>query len=153
MEKNKEVGVAPATPPQAEPISEPDTPMATAVGGAVVPYTDVPKAIYDEAQEDHRRYLFRELILEARLPSQVEHAEAAPPPVPPAIAEQTRLEMETGRKRNEHYAGIEAQRLKMVEAQKKDQWADKPTEQVFRPANYIPDPRKTPGQRSLTVPL
>lgn len=61
-----------------------------------------------------------------------------PPPVPPAIQENTRLEMEAGRKRVAEFEAMEALRPK------------RPVEPVnsvpvFRPDNYIPDPRKNQG--------
>jgi hypothetical protein len=75
--------------------------------------------------------------------------EHIPPQVPPAIVEQTRLEMEAGRKRMMEFANAEIERQEMHERNKRDKWADKGSTPVFRPDDYVPDQKK--GQGNITA--
>jgi hypothetical protein len=60
----------------------------------------------------------------------------APPPVAPQIAEQTRLEIEAGRKMNAHHAALAVRRP--PPAPVKD-------DAVFRPGDWVPDQLKGQG--------
>lgn len=59
------------------------------------------------------------------------------PPIPERIAEQTRLEMEAGRRRVAEFAALEASRPKRPGTQD--------TVAVFRPADFVPDQKKGQG--------
>lgn len=61
------------------------------------------------------------------------------PAVPPLIAEQTRLEMEAGRRRVEEFAQIEASRPRRVPQ------TDGTMTPVFRPDEFVPDQKKGQG--------
>ena len=103
--------------------------------------------IYSEAAEQNREHDFIQAILEARKPPEVP---VYVPPVPsPAAAEQTRLEMETGRKRVMEFASQEIERREAHERHKRDKWADKGSISVFRPDDYVPDQKK--GQGNITA--
>jgi hypothetical protein len=102
---------------------------------------------YDEAQDINREHDFVKAILKAREPPPV--PEHTPPQVPPAIVEQTRLEMEAGRKRMMEFAGEEVARQEAHERHKRDKWADKESTPVFRPDDYVPDQKK--GQGNITA--
>lgn len=115
----------------------------TAVGGAEVKMVEIPRDQYEEANEENRQRNFVDAIMQARAP-QVEPP-YVPPPVPHAVATQTALEMEAGRKRVAEFEASEAERLKVTEAHKNDKWADKGSTSVFRPASYVPDQRKGQG--------
>jgi hypothetical protein len=104
--------------------------------------------IYDEAMDTNREHEFVHAIMEARKPPEV--AEHVPPSIPPAIAEQTRLEMEAGRKRVMEFAGQEVERQEAHERHKRDKWADKGSVEVFRPDDYVPDQKKGQGNVIVT---
>jgi len=104
--------------------------------------------IYDEAMEVNREHDFVQAITAARRPP--EKPTYVPPPVPPAVAEQTRLEMEAGRKRVMEFAAQEIERQEAHERHKRDKWADKGSVEVFRPPEYVPDQRKGEGNIKAT---
>ena len=103
--------------------------------------------VYDEAQEVNREKDFVHAIMEARKPP--EKPEYVPPAPPPAVLEQTRLEMEAGKKRVAEFAAQEEMRKEVHERNRKDKWADKGSVEVFRPDDYVPDPKK--GQGNIKV--
>lgn len=142
----------PAPTAPVELTSAPQKPITLAVGGAVIlDHVEVPDDIYNEAVEDHRQFCFAEQIGIARQPAPVK--EHVPPPVPPAIAAQTKLEMEAGKARVAECAANEVERKRITEAHKNDRWADKPPEQVFRPGNHVPDPKRAVDVRSVQAPM
>src|SRR5262245_56041682 len=104
--------------------------------------------IYSEAAEVNREHDFIKAIMAARAP--VEKHVYVPPPPPPAMIEQTLLEMEAGRKRVEEFQAQEAERLAAHERHKRDKWADKGSTPVFRPPDYVPDPKKGEGVINAT---
>jgi len=104
--------------------------------------------IYDEAMELNRERDFRDAILAARAP--LVKPPYVPPAPPPAMVEQTRLEMEAGRKRVMEFAAEEVARREAHERHKNDKWADKGSVEVFRPADYVPDQKKGEGNIKAT---
>lgn len=99
--------------------------------------------IYADAEEANRIRDFEAAIVASRTPLPV--PEYIPPKPAPAILEQTRLEMEAGKKRVAEFAAEEATRREIHEANKRDKWADKGSVEIFRPADYVPDQRKGQG--------
>lgn len=99
--------------------------------------------VYDEAMEQNREREFIDAILEARKPPEV--PKYVPPTPPPAVQEQTRLEMEAGKKRVMEFTAQELDRQAAHERNRKDKWADKANIEVFRPDNYVPDQKKGQG--------
>lgn len=99
--------------------------------------------IYSEAAESNREHDFIKAIMAARAP--VEKPPYVPPVPPPAVQEQTRLEMEAGRKRVMEFAAEEVARQEAHERHRRDKWADKGSVEVFRPPAYVPDPKKGEG--------
>jgi len=53
--------------------------------------------------------------------------------------------MEAGQQRVAEFEAQEATRREVHEAHKRDKWADKGSTPVFRPDDYIPDPKKGQG--------
>lgn len=130
--------------PDQSPSTEAPEPTVTAVGGAEVKMVEIPREIYENAVEDNRQRNFVHAILDARTPHQ--RPEYVTPPVPAGVAEQTRLEMEAGRKKVLEAEGNEAERKRVTEAHKNDKWQTQgKTEAVFRPGDFVPDPRKGQG--------
>lgn len=151
MAKSTETGGAPEKAKPVEPILEQPT-QTLAVGGAAVPgYTEIPNAIYSEAMEENRQINFVAMIGQARTPTPEKPYVA--PPIPDQIAKQTELEMAAGKARNAEFVAIEEQRLRLVEQHKNDRWAEKPSEQVFRPNNHVPDPTRPINLRSVQAPM
>jgi hypothetical protein len=103
--------------------------------------------IYDEAMAQNREHEFVTAIMAARNPPEVK--EYVAPEVPPAIAAQTKLEMEAGAKRVMEFAGQEIERQEAHERHRRDRWADKESVPVFRPDDYVPDQKK--GQGNITA--
>jgi len=99
--------------------------------------------IYDEAVEQDREFDFIKAILAARTPP--EKPVHIPPTPPPAVVEQTRLEMEAGKKRVMEFATEEISRQEAHARHRADKWADKGSTPVFRPDDYVPDQRKNQG--------
>lgn len=99
--------------------------------------------VYEDAVADNREHDFRHAILEARRPP--DPPKHVPPTMSPAVAEQTRLEMEAGAKRVAQFEAEEAARRATHDANQKDKWADKGSVEVFRPADYVPDQKKGQG--------
>jgi len=109
--------------------------------------------IYDEAQDLNREHDFVQAIVEARAPAAV--AVTPPPPsLPPAMVEQTKLEMEVGARRVMEFASQEIERQEAHERHKRDKWADKGSVEVFRPPDYVPDQAKGQGNiKATSAPL
>lgn len=92
-----------------------------------------PKELYDDAHIENEHRDFNAKLMEARSPNKGK-PEYVPPPVPPAIAEATRLEMEAGKNRVTHFEKIEAER-KLIAARVPEKWEGKSTP-IFRPADF-----------------
>lgn len=116
VQKIEEEAVA-ATPPKPEPL--------------VVP--DYPKNIYNEAHVSNDRMDFEERLMASRAPPDVKPY--VPPPVPDAIAERTRQEMQAGAKRVEEFKVIEQDRRIQAATRAKEPWEGE-TVEVFRPGNF-----------------
>lgn len=92
-----------------------------------------PKELYDDAHIENEHRDFNLKLMAARGPNQGK-PEYVPPPIPPAIAEATRLEMEAGKARVEHFSKIEAER-KLIAARVPEKWEGTSTP-LFRPGNF-----------------
>lgn len=114
-----------------EPINLSDEPIETAEQRAMR---------LRREENDAKVAAFRDKILEARKPK----PEPAPQPVASRILEQTALEMELGRKMNEHHEALRANRPQVVRT-KREILAEGSSVPVFRPHNYVPDQRKGQG--------
>lgn len=134
--------------PQATPEPAPKQ-TVTAVGGAEVEQTEIPRDIYDEAVEENRQRNFMEMLSMSRNPAP--KPAYVPPPVAPQMAEQTRLELEEGRKRVLAAEEREDERKRITELHKNDRWADKPPESVFRPGNHVPAVNRPVNARAASV--
>lgn len=96
----------------------------------------------DRAERERRVAEFNQRILDARAPK----PEPAKQPVAPPILEQTRLEMEMGRKMNEHHASLLANRPPVQRSRRELMAEGNPgVSAVFRPHSYVPDPKKAQG--------
>lgn len=98
------------------------------------------KDTYTAAQDDNLQHDFVRRVLAARQsPNQTPYV---PPPIPPVIAERTRLEMEAGRKAVEQRAAVDASRPRP--APQRDPGA---MIAVFRPDEFVPDlhPKRNQG--------
>ena len=80
---------------------------------------------------------FVEKVMEARTP---EAKPVVTQPVAPAILKQTQLEIEAGKRANAHYAEFHK-----ANPQPKGPVDSTKTTSVFRPADYVPDPKKGQG--------
>jgi hypothetical protein len=120
----------------AEPISEAEQ---TAVVSDEPTITEAQmNALQAEAARDDTKRDFTLKVLEAR--AKKDEPPAAPPPLAPRMADQTNAEIEAGRKMNEHHASLQARRPVHVPTQ-----ADGKSTAVFRPGDYVPDPKKGQG--------
>lgn len=108
---------------------------------------DYPKDLYNEAVIANEMRDFNTQLGNAMRP---EIKTYTPPPVPPAIAEATRREMEAGRKRVAEFAAVEQQRRVVMAERKKEPWEGNTTA-VFRPTAYVPDPRGVDRTGTLRV--
>jgi hypothetical protein len=133
---------APASKPIkfAEPISAADL----VAGSAEKPEDALPvvsadqlAALQREAERDDTKRTFTLKVLEAR--AKQDEPEPAPPPLAPRIANQTNAEIEAGRKMNAHHAALQVHRPPVEKTNEKHQ-------AVFRPGDYVPDPKKNQGQ-------
>lgn len=98
-----------------------------------VPAVEYPKDLYELAhiENDHRTFEAR--LAEACQPVVKEYT---PPPVPVQIAENTRREMEAGRRRVAEFAELESKRQATInEPRKKEPWEGTNTP-VFRPGEF-----------------
>lgn len=140
-----ETGLEAAAIPAAVAETPAPEQTTTAVGGAEVQMTEVPKAVYDEAVEDNRQQTFVTSILEARAPKIITPYQ--PPPIPVGVAAQTAREMEAGRARVAEFAANEEIRKKVAEAHRSDKWgSEQKSTPVFRPADFVPDQKKGQGR-------
>jgi hypothetical protein len=89
---------------------------------------DAKERIWHEEQEAKRRVFVQEYA-KANVP---EEKKIVVQPVAPAVAEQTRLEQEVGRKMNEHHLSLRGGRPPMVRNP-----SDGSMTPVFRPADYV----------------
>lgn len=119
----------------AEPVIERSAPTADVPAGRSVS-AEPSKELYLEATDDNAKRNFVEQVFAARNP---EVKPYVAPPIPPRIAEQTRLEMEAGRRR---VADFEAQQASRPQRPVEP---DGTTTAVFRPADYVPDQQKNQG--------
>jgi hypothetical protein len=88
------------------------------------------------AESDNLQRDFMARIAAARAPDPKPYT---PPAVPERIAEQTRLEMEAGRRRVEEFAALEASRPKRAPQ------TDGSMTPVFRPEDFVPNQKKGQG--------
>jgi hypothetical protein len=117
----------PAPEPKPEPEKAPEPAPLNAAAAAEVRHA----ASTEQAKKE-----FMERVLRAREP------EAKPQqaqPVAPRIQEQTRLEQLAGQKMNAHHAAF---RANAPQPKREDNGSMTP---VFRPNDYVPDPRKAQG--------
>lgn len=126
------------SPPSVPVVSQPPTADVPAAVG-------VSRETYDEAWVENSHREFAQRIAQARAP--VVKAPVAPC-VAPRIAETTRLEMEAGARRVAQFA--EAEQHRRVIPRKKEAWEGTNTA-IFRPIDFIPDPRRAPGNSPVTV--
>jgi hypothetical protein len=92
-------------------------------------------ALQAQAANDDVKRDFTLKVLAARAKNDV--PEPVPPPLAPRVAEQTRAEIEAGRKMNAHHAALAVHRPAPV--------PDKNSTPVFRPGDYVPDQKKGQG--------
>ncbi len=130
----------PSQPPQMINFAEPLAPADLTAG--VSDKADEPlltaadlKALHAQAHRDDEKRDFTLKVLEARAPVNTEPVEM--PVIADRILEQTRLEMEAGRKMNDHHASLAVHRPPPA--------PDKGTTAVFRPEDYVPDQKKGQG--------
>lgn len=108
---------------------------------------DYPKSIYDSAHIENEMRDFNTQLGNANRPVIKTYT---PPPVPQAIADATRREMEAGRQRVAEFAEVEAIRREQMANRTKEPWEGNTT-QVFRPAAYVPDPKQPDRTGTLRV--
>jgi hypothetical protein len=121
-------------PPSLAPITpvatiEKTKPEVLVVEPVFVP--EYPKDLYTEAQIENEHRDFNQKLIEARAIR--EKPEYKPPPVPPAVIEQTRLEMEAGAKRVAEFEQMKKEQKAL--ARVPDKWEGK-TVEVFRPPDF-----------------
>lgn len=130
-------------PPPSQPPQE--------AGATQIPANIVIDPKVPHVSEVHKRELVREQAradeLRAKLLGTVAKRNLPPvepkaQPVPAAIAEQTRLEMEAGRKMNDHHAGVRSIPPRRIDPR------EGTSVPVFRPADYVPPLTKSPGARN-----
>lgn len=135
---------APA-PPKSDPISfeEPVSVADLTAGVGDKPEDAVPlvtadqlRSLQSEADRDNTKRDFTLKVLAAR--AKEVQPEQAPPPLAPRIAEQTNAEIAAGRKMNAHHEALQVHRPKPDPTNEKHQ-------SVFRPGDYVPDPKKNQG--------
>lgn len=95
-------------------------------------------ALRAEAGRDETKRDFTLKVLAAR--AKKEEPPAPPPPLAPRMAEQTNAEIEAGRKMNAHHAALQVHRPKPPGPEHGEKH-----QAVFRPADYVPDPKKNQG--------
>lgn len=137
---------APAEPaPSNEPINfaEPISAADLTAGVGNNPEDAVPLITANQlaelqkaAERDDMKRDFTLKVLAAR--QQQVPVEQAPPPLAPRIAAQTNAELEAGRKMNEHHAALQKHRPP-------PDYTTEKHEAVFRPSDYVPDPKKNQG--------
>lgn len=93
-----------------------------------------------EAERENIKHSFYQKVAEARANRTA--PEPTPPKVPERIARQTSEEMEAGARLVAQRAA--EQELRVPHKETDDKWAGKTTS-VFRPADYVPDPKKNTG--------
>lgn len=141
MTQTPPASAAPA--PVATPQKAASEPTVTAVGGAEVHMVEIPRDIYETADEDNRQRTFTHDLLAARTPQDA--PAYVPPPVPAGVAAQTKAEMEAGSKRVAEFAAAEKDRKAVTAAHSRDKWAEPGSVAVFRPGDFVPDQRKGQG--------
>lgn len=111
------------------PSAGQSAPTAAGTDQNTVP--NYPKELYDEAliEDEHRNFNLR--LREAHQPKVSSYVA---PPVPPAIAAVTALEMAAGKARVEHFEGVEKDR-QGIAARTKEKW-EGDSKAVFRPADF-----------------
>ncbi len=142
--------VAEASPPSDQtPISTPppetDPPAEDNFIQIVAP--DYPKTLYDSAMVENEMRDFQMQLGNAMRP---EIKTYTPPPVPKAIAEATRREMEAGRQRVAEFAAVEGQRRVIIANRVKEPWEGN-TVEIFRPISFVPDPKAADRTGTLRV--
>ena len=121
-----------------EPAAEVDASKAAFADDANAPLVtpEMLAALQVEANRENIQRDFVQKVMKAREP--VEQP-AAMPPVADRVKSQTEAEMAAGRKMNEHYAALHAKHGGPRVAPEEGSKA------VFRPGDYIPDPKKSQG--------
>lgn len=97
------------------------------------------KEMQEQAENENTVRNFMQSLHAARNP---EPKVYTPPPVSERMAEQTRLEMEAGRKRVEEFDAMQASRPRPTPIVDPREGTSVP---VFRPADFVPDQRKGQG--------
>lgn len=110
---------------------------------------DYPKQLYDAAVIENEMMDFNTQLGNAMRPVIREYT---PPPIPTAIAEATRREMEAGRQRVAEFAEQEKLRRVLVatEQRRKEPWEGNSVS-IFRPQAYVPDPKAPDRTGTLRV--
>lgn len=131
---------------EAAPVASADVPLVQVAGlgpDVTVKVAEVNQSVQEfdlavqrQAENDNLKKDFVEQVMALRVPEAVP---APPPPIPPRIAEQTRLEMEAGKARVKEFEAQQASRPRPAPA------PDGTMTAVFRPEDYIPDPKKGQG--------
>ncbi len=116
------VSASEALPPQAEP--------------SPAPSEDEFINIFEEARREDVKRTFVSDVMKARNPPVVVYV---PPPLPPAVVSQTNAEMAAGA------AVVAKHEAEEVLRPKRPRENDGNTVAVFRPGDYIPDPKKNQG--------
>lgn len=120
--------------------ADPDAPITFAVTAGLdsMNHQEL-KDLFSDAENENTKFDFARKLLAVRMEGEKLDAPRPPMAVPPAIAEQTRLEMEAGRAAVAKHA---ADRLNRPRPQPEEQPG---TVSVFRPEDYVPDQRKGQG--------
>lgn len=135
-QKTKPMALADApTQAPADPAQTADVPAAPIQSGAL------DRMAMDEYRAAHSENMKRDFVTGVMAARNVVEKPYTPPAVPERIAESTRLEMAAGAKRVAEFEQIEAQRPKRPVDPSNGTMTP-----VFRPADYVPDPKKNQGQ-------
>jgi len=129
-------------------IAEPPAPQVQAAPVPEVPQENsrerAEREYHEKAQARIRH--FADQLREANKSEVKVHT---PPPVAPAIAEQTRREMQAGAEAVARHAAAKAARPALV-LSARELAAQGSSTPVFRPADYVPDPTKGQGTAAGT---
>lgn len=139
-----------------EPISPTHAQMPAPTAGARGEVPDYPKDLYDAAHIENGHINFNNAIMAVRAPNHGK-PEYVPPPIPAAIAEATKREMEAGAKRVAEFAEQKAAQ-QAIAKRTPEPWEGKSTA-VFRPGDVseyragLKSPAQTPSKDNVRQPV